>query len=98
MPVKADNRGRSQWHEEAEHRGELTLKSGPVLRLDPPGEPPDPEGRDRILGKLNDMWRQVPDWRLAWLILNLVPPGPTASDAEIEIEIELDRLLNLDLD
>jgi hypothetical protein len=36
----------------------------------------------------------VPDWRLAWLIVNLVPLGPKASDAEIESE--LDRLLNLD--
>jgi hypothetical protein len=37
----------------------------------------------------------VPDWRLAWLIVSLVPPGPTPSDAEIELE--LDRLLTLDL-
>jgi hypothetical protein len=36
-----------------------------------------------------------PDWRLAWLIVNLVPPGPKASDADIELE--LDRLLNPDL-
>jgi len=37
----------------------------------------------------------VPDWSLAWLIVNLVPPDPRASDAEVELE--LDRLLNLDL-
>jgi len=36
----------------------------------------------------------VPDWRLAWLIVNLVPAGRNASDAEIEVE--LDRLLDLD--
>jgi len=37
----------------------------------------------------------VPDWRLAWLIINLIPAGLMASNAEIELE--LDRLLDLDL-
>lgn len=50
---------------------------------------------DRILAKLGHVWRRVPDWRLAWLIVNLVPPGPKASDTAIELE--LDRLLNPDL-
>jgi hypothetical protein len=45
-----------------------------------------------MLGKLGQVWRRVPDWRLVWLIVNLVPTGLSASDAEIEIE--LDRLLN----
>jgi hypothetical protein len=61
---------------------------------DPPGEVPDLERSDRILDKLGPLWRRVPDWSLAWLIVNLVPGGPNASDAEIEVE--LDRLLDLD--
>jgi hypothetical protein len=48
-----------------------------------------------MLGKLVQVWLRVPDWPLAWLIVNLVPTGLRASDAEIEIE--LDRLLNADL-
>lgn len=95
MPVKAGNRGGSQGHEQAEDREGLTLVSVPVPGPDPPGAPPDPERRDRILAKLGNVWRRVPDWRLAWLIVNLVPPGPTASEAEIESE--LDRLLNFDV-
>jgi hypothetical protein len=61
---------------------------------DPPRELPDLERSDRILGKLGPVWRRVPDWSLAWLIVNLVPAGLMASDAEIEVE--LDRLLDLD--
>jgi hypothetical protein len=61
----------------------------------PPGEPPDPERIDRILGKLGPVWRRMPNWRLAWLIANLVPSGTKVSDAEIELE--LDRLLGLGL-
>ena len=61
---------------------------------DPPRELSDLERSDRILGKLGPVWRRVPDWSLAWLIVNLVPAGLRASDARIEIE--LDRLLNLD--
>ena len=57
------------------------------------GQRPDPERRDRILGKLGHVWRRVPDWSLAWLMVNLVPTGPRASDTELELE--LDRLLNL---
>jgi hypothetical protein len=56
-------------------------------------EPPDLERVERILRKLGPVWHRVPDWRLAWLIVNLVPAGPSASDAEIELE--LDRLLDL---
>jgi hypothetical protein len=59
-------------------------------------EPPDLERVDRILRKLGPVWRRVPDWRLAWLIGNLVPTGPNASDAEVELE--LDRLLELTLE
>lgn len=59
----------------------------------PPGQPRDAERRDRILGKLGQLWARVPDWRLAWLIVNLVPPGPPASDTEVELD--LDRLLML---
>jgi hypothetical protein len=61
---------------------------------DPPGEPPDPERTDRILGKLGPVWHRVPNWSLPWLIVNLVPAGLKASDGEIEVE--LDRLLDLD--
>jgi hypothetical protein len=60
---------------------------------DPPGELPDLERSDRILDKLGPLWRRVPHWNLAWLIVNLVPAGLKASDAEIEVE--LDRLLDL---
>jgi hypothetical protein len=59
-------------------------------------EPPDPERVDRILRKLGPVWHRVPEWCLAWLIVNLVPTGPNASDAEIELE--LDRLLDLTLE
>jgi hypothetical protein len=38
----------------------------------------------------------MPDWPLAWRIVNLVPPGPKASD--VEIELELDRLLCRDFE
>src|SRR5260370_41588365 len=31
---------------------------------------------DRLLAKLGPVWRQVPDWCLAWLIVNL---GPAAT-------------------
>jgi hypothetical protein len=62
---------------------------------DRPGELPDLEQSDRILGKLGPVWRRLPDWSLAWLIVNLVPAGLKASD--VEIEVELDRLLDLDL-
>jgi len=61
---------------------------------DPPGELPDLERSDRILGKLGPVWRRIPDWSLARLIVNLVPAGLRASDAQIEAE--LDRLINLD--
>ena len=61
---------------------------------DPPGELPDLERSKRILDKLGPVWRRVPDWSLAWLVVNLVPAGLKASDAEIEVE--LDRLLDLD--
>jgi hypothetical protein len=50
---------------------------------------------DRILDKLSRVWHRVPDWCLAWLIVNLIPAGLLASDAEIELE--LDRLLDFDL-
>jgi hypothetical protein len=50
---------------------------------------------DRILAKLGPVWHRVPDWRLAWLIVNLDPAGTKALDTEIEAE--LDRLLALDL-
>jgi hypothetical protein len=59
-----------------------------------PGEPADPERRERILGKLGRVWRSVPGWRLAWLVDNLAPPGPEASDDELERA--LDRVLHLD--
>jgi hypothetical protein len=60
----------------------------------PPGEPADPERRERILGKLDRVWGTVPRWRLAWLVDNLAPPGPEASDEELELA--LDRVLHLD--
>src|SRR5260370_17946922 len=50
---------------------------------------------DRIIAKLGQVWCRVPYWCLAWLIVNLAPAGPKASDTEIEAE--LDRLLALDL-
>ncbi len=80
---------------QAEGREALPLVSAPVPRRDPTRQPPDAERRARILGKLGQVWDRVPDWSLAWLIVNLVPPDPRASDAEVELE--LDRLLNLDL-
>ncbi len=58
-------------------------------------ECPDLERMDRILAKLGPVWHRVPDWCLAWLIVNLDPAGPKALDTEIEAE--LDRLLVLDL-
>jgi hypothetical protein len=61
----------------------------------PPGEPADLERRERILGKLDQVWRGLPGWRLAWLVDNLAPPGPEASDDELELA--LDRVLHLDL-
>jgi hypothetical protein len=60
-------------------------------RPDQPGEPLDPDRIDRILGRLGPVWRQLPNWPLSWLIVNLLPPGTKVSDAEIEKE--LDRLL-----
>jgi hypothetical protein len=60
----------------------------------PPGEPADPERRERILAKLGRVWRNLPGWRLAWLVDNLAPPGPEASDDELERA--LDRVLHLD--
>lgn len=65
-------------------------------RLDLQKEPPDDERVDRVLTKLGRVWRQLPDWRLAWLIVNIVPTGPKASDAEIEHQ--LDNLLKLTLE
>jgi hypothetical protein len=65
--------------------------SATVPRPDHPRQAPDAERIARILGKLGHVWRRVPDWGLAWLIFNLAPPGPKASDAQIEIE--LDRLI-----
>jgi hypothetical protein len=59
----------------------------------PSASGPDPDRTARILAKLGPVWRQVPDWSLAWLIANLVPAGLKVSDAEIEVE--LDRLLDL---
>jgi len=94
-PVKARTRGGPEGHEQKGDRERGSTLSAAVPRPDPPGAPPDPERRERILGKLGQVWARVPDWSLAWLIVNLVPPGPGASDAEIEFE--LDRLLNLDL-
>jgi hypothetical protein len=52
-------------------------------------EPPDLERVDRILRKLGSVWRRVPDWHLAWLIVNLVYSGPNATDAEIELQLSL---------
>jgi hypothetical protein len=73
-----------------------------LFLMDAAASPPDPTERlpgldrsDRILGKLGPVWRRVPDWTLAWLIVNLVPTGSKASDAELELE--LDRLLDVDL-
>jgi hypothetical protein len=60
-----------------------------------PGQPADPERRERILGKLGQVWRSLPGWRLARLVDNLAPPGPEASDDELELA--LDRVLHLDL-
>ena len=57
--------------------------SGAASGPHPLGALPDLARVDRILGKLASVWRRVPDWRLAWLIVSLVPPGPVASDAEI---------------
>jgi hypothetical protein len=59
--------------------------------FDLPRHPTDRERIDRILGKLGLLWRRVPEWSLAWLVVNLAPPGPEASDAQIEVE--LDRLI-----
>jgi hypothetical protein len=63
--------------------------------LDPQEEPRDPQRIDRILGKLGPVWRRVPDWQLVWLVVNVVPSGAWAPDAEIEVA--LDRLLEADL-
>jgi hypothetical protein len=60
----------------------------------PPWEPADPERKERILGKLGRVWWSLPGWRLAWLVDNLAPPGPEASDDELELA--LDRVLHLD--
>jgi hypothetical protein len=60
-----------------------------------PGELPDPDHIDRILGKLARVWCLMPNWQLAWLIANLVSPAAEVSDAEVERE--LDRLLGLPL-
>ena len=60
---------------------------------EPPGEPAGPERRERILRKLGQVWRSLPGWRLLWLVDNL-PPGPEASDDELELA--LDRVLHLD--
>jgi hypothetical protein len=69
--------------------------SGPAAASEPSRKPHDPGRRDRILGKLGQVWLRVPDWPLAWLVVNLVPTGLEASDAEVELE--LDRLLNAEL-
>jgi hypothetical protein len=63
-----------------------------------PGQSPDPERRERILGKLAQVWGSLPEWRFAWLVDNLVAPGARASGApDDELELALDRLLHADL-
>ena len=96
ISVRVGAPGGFQWHERAVDRQGLALVSVGPPQSDSHKEPPDPDRVDRILRKLGPVWRRVPDWRLAWLILNLVPTCPNASDAEIEHE--LDRLLDLTLE
>jgi hypothetical protein len=83
-------------HERAVDGQRLAFMSVAAPQPDCPKEPPDRERVDRILRKLGPVWHRIPDWRLAWLIVNLVPTGPNASDSEIELE--LDRLLDLTLE
>ena len=96
ISVRVANPGGVLWHERAVDRQSLALVSVATPQPDFQKEPPDLERVDRILRKLGPVWRRVPDWRLAWLIGNLVPTGPNASDAEVELE--LDRLLELTLE
>ena len=93
ISVRVANSGGAQWDERAVDRQSLALVSVATPQPDSQKEPPDLERVDRILRKLGPVWHRVPGWRLAWLIVNLVPAGPSASDAEIELE--LDRLLDL---
>ena len=96
ISVRGGDLGGAQWHERAVDRQRLALVSVATPQPDFQKEPPDPERVDRILRKLGLVWHRVSDCRLAWLIVYLVPTGPNASDAEIELE--LDRLLDLTLE
>jgi hypothetical protein len=61
MPVKAGNRGWSQWDEHAKDREGLRLVSAYAPQPDSPGQPADPERRDRILRKLGQALRDELD-------------------------------------
>ena len=96
ISVRVANPGGARWHERAVDRQSLALVSVATPQPYSQQEPPDLERVNRILRKLGPVWHRVSDWRLAWLIVNLVPTGSNASDAEIELE--LDRLLGLTLE
>jgi hypothetical protein len=83
--ARAGSRGGSRWYEWVVDRQEPFLMDAAARPTDLPGRLPDLERSDRILGKLGPVWRRVPDWALAWLIVNLVPAGSKASDAELEL-------------
>jgi hypothetical protein len=96
ISVRVGSPGGVQWHERVADRQGLALVSLAAPQPDSQKESPDLERVDRILRKLGLVWRRVPDWRLAWLIVNLVSTGTNALDTELELK--LDRLLDLTLE
>lgn len=96
ISVRVANPGGVLWHERGVDRQGLALVSVATPQPDSQKELADLERVERILRKLGPVWHRIPDWRLARLIVNLVPAGPNASDAEIELE--LDRLRDLTLE
>lgn len=50
----------------------------------------DPERIDKVLEKIKQLWKQVPDWRLGQLIVNLNKHSGFGNDA---FYIEDDKLI-----
>lgn len=50
----------------------------------------DPERIDKVLEKIKQLWKQVPDWRLGQLIVNLSKHSGFGNDA---FYIEDDKLI-----
>lgn len=55
-----------------------------------------PEQIDRILGKIEKLWKAHPDLRLTQLIGNCFPPGDLYNKEDEELERKLDRFIQKD--